>query len=269
MLLASGLTVAFLLAGLSAWQLAARHRGADVHGQAAHRRDAWRALLIPLQIVVGDLHGLNTLEHQPAKIAAMEGIWQTQRGAPLLLFACRMKPPQQPLRDRRSPRLASLILTHDLERRDPRLDEFLRRQHPPVAPVFWAFRVMVGTGLLMLACRGWRPGQLRRGAASPAALAAVACWSRMTFSGWVATLAGWYTTEIGRQPWLVHGVLRTARPPPVPAPQHRADAGAVPAPVRAAAGGLCQRVVPPGREAGRPACAAGRPVTAQPGVAHA
>jgi len=205
MLLASGLTAAFLVAGLSAYRWLRGDRAPDV--MAAMRTGvAVAALLIPVQIFVGDLHGLNTLEHQPAKVAAMEGVWQDQKGAPALIFAI-------PNEETRSndyaigiPKLASLILTHELDGEVKGLDSF-PDAHPPVAPVFWAFRVMVGTGMAMLALSWWTAWRLRRHGEPTRgqALALVA----MTFSGWVATLAGWYVTEIGRQPWLVTGVLRT------------------------------------------------------------
>ena len=206
MLLASGVTAAFLIAGLSAYRRLRGERGADV--RAALRSGVFvAAALIPLQILVGDLHGLNTFEHQPAKVAAMEGVWQDQRGAPALIFAL-------PNEETRSndyaigiPRLASLILTHELDGEIRGLDSF-RGEHPPVAPVFWAFRVMVGIGVLMLAVSWWVAWRLRRGG-EPSAWQARALLA-MGFSGWVATLAGWYVTEIGRQPWLVSGVLRTA-----------------------------------------------------------
>jgi cytochrome d ubiquinol oxidase subunit I len=165
------------------------------------------AVLIPLQIAVGDAHGLNTLEHQPAKIAAMEGVWRTERGAPLLLFAV----PDEERRENRFavgiPRGASLILTHDVDGEIRGLNEF-EGSHPPVGPVFWGFRIMVGVGLLMLLV-SWTGAWQMRGGREPGPI-----WLRaavgMTFAGWFATLAGWYVTEIGRQPWLVYGVLRTA-----------------------------------------------------------
>jgi len=205
-LLASGLTAAFLIAGLSAWQwLRADRRPAVVTGLRTGVGLA--ALLIPLQILVGDLHGLNTLEHQPAKVAAMEGVWQTERGAPALLFAL-------PNAQTRSndyalgiPKLASLILTHELDGELLGLDAF-PDAHPPVGPVFWSFRVMVGVGMLMLITAWLSAWHLRGGREAPAWLLRLLV--AMTFSGWVATLAGWYVTEIGRQPWLVYGVLRTA-----------------------------------------------------------
>jgi cytochrome d ubiquinol oxidase subunit I len=206
MLIASGLTVAFLLAGLSAWRWLRGDRRSGV--QAALRTGVvMAAVLAPTQLVVGDLHGLNTLEHQPAKVAAMEGNWETRGHVPLVLFAI-------PDEDRRENRLeiaipsgASLILTHRADGVVPGLNDF-KGKHPPVAPVFYAFRIMVGAGMLMIltglagAWFLWRRGAL------PILL--LRGFVIMTFAGWVATLAGWYVTEIGRQPWLVTGVLTTA-----------------------------------------------------------
>ena len=210
MLLASALTCSFLLAGLSAWQM--------LRGQA--ERSAPKvmrigltvaALLIPVQILVGDLHGLNTLEHQPQKIAAMEGVWETERGAPLLLFAWPDAQTRSNHFEIAIPRLASYILTHDADGEIKGLNEF-RDQHPPVAAVFWSFRVMVGMGMLMLAVSwiGW--WLARRARWTPARMPPALLWvlAGMTFSGWVATVAGWYVTEIGRQPYIVYGMLRTA-----------------------------------------------------------
>lgn len=205
-LLASGLTVAFLLAGLSAWRWLRADRGADVI--ATLRTGIVLALvLIPVQIWVGDLHGLNTLKHQPAKIAAIEAVWHTERGAPLVAFGW----PDESTRSTRYalkiPKLASLILTHDPEGELRGLDQF-HGQHPPVAPVFFAFRLMVGMGVAMLLAACWGAWRLwRHGTPSPWL---ARCLVAMTFSGWLAVLAGWYTTEVGRQPWLVQGVLRTA-----------------------------------------------------------
>jgi len=204
-LLASGLTASFLVAGISAYQWLRGDRVPAV--LAALRAGVFvAATLIPIQIFVGDLHGLNTLEHQPAKVAAMEGIWHTEKGAPLLLFAL----PDEAGRKNDAvisiPKLASLILTHDSEGEIRGLDQF-EGKHPPVAPVFWAFRVMVGMGVLMLLTSWFAALKLRRGG-SLSTLAARGL-VLMTFSGWLATLAGWYVTEIGRQPWLVSGLLLT------------------------------------------------------------
>ena len=203
MLLASGITAAFLVAGLSAWRLL---KARDDSSALVTLRFGARvaALLVPVQILVGDLHGLNTLEHQPAKIAAMEALWETQRGAPLVLFAIVDEGTGTNNYAVEVPRLASLILTHDLDGEVLGIDEF-GDDHPPVTPVFIAFRVMVGMGMLMLLL-SW--GSLKFLRDPPRAL----LWgfAGMTFSGWIAVLAGWITTEIGRQPWLVTGVLRTA-----------------------------------------------------------
>jgi len=210
MLLASGLAVSFLLAGVSAWQLL---RGtAGVSTPLVLRVGLTvAAVLVPVQIFVGDQHGLNTLEHQPQKIAAMEAVWRTEHGAPLLLFAW----PDETARENRYaigiPRGASLILTHDADGEVKGLDDF-PDAHPPVAPVFFAFRVMVGVGVLMLLASwsGW--WVYRRRDWNADALPRPFLWvlAAMTFSGWLATLAGWYVTEIGRQPFIVHGLVRTA-----------------------------------------------------------
>ncbi len=142
MLLASGLTVSFLVAGISAYRWLRQERGADV--MASLKTGVYlAALLIPLQIMAGDAHGLNTLEHQPAKLAAMEGIWKTEKGVPAVLFAL----PDEKARANRYeiaiPKLASLYLTHSWDGEVKGLDQF-EGKHPPVAPVFWAFRIMVG-----------------------------------------------------------------------------------------------------------------------------
>jgi cytochrome d ubiquinol oxidase subunit I len=206
MLLASGLTAAFLVAGLTAWRWLRGDRAPAV-ARGLRLGIVAGAVLIPVQIFVGDLHGLNTLEHQPAKIAAIEANWETRPAVPLVLFAL----PDEEARENRFeiaiPYGASLILKHDPQGVVPGLNDFVG-EHPPVAPVFWAFRVMVGVGVLMLAVSWLAAWQLwRRGEVGPWVARALV---GMTFSGWIATVAGWYVTEIGRQPWLVHGVLRTA-----------------------------------------------------------
>ena len=205
MMLASGLTSAFLIAGVSAYRWFRGDRAASV--MAAMKTGVYlAAFLIPLQIIAGDAHGLNTLKYQPAKVAAMEGVWQTERGAPALAFAI----PNEKTRSNDYaigiPKLASLILTHEFDGEIKGLNEFIGK-HPPVAPVFWAFRIMVGVGMLMLAVSWLAAWQLRRKGEPARWLTAVLIG--MTFAGWVATVAGWYVTEIGRQPYLVYGVLTT------------------------------------------------------------
>jgi cytochrome d ubiquinol oxidase subunit I len=206
MLLASGLTASFLVAGVSTLRWFWGERSTDL--KVGLKTGVYlAAILIPLQILAGDMHGLNTLEHQPQKVAAMEGNWQTSSQVPLLLFAW----PDEAARENRFeigiPSGASLILRHSPDGVVPGLNDFAGR-HPPVKPLFFAFRIMVGLGLLMLAVSWVGSFYLWRGRAMPRMLQRV--FIGMTFSGWVATLAGWYVTEIGRQPYLVSGILTTA-----------------------------------------------------------
>ncbi|MEQ6291459.1 cytochrome ubiquinol oxidase subunit I [Vogesella sp. GCM10023246] len=206
MLLASGLTVAFLVAGVSAYRWLRGDRAGGVR-HALKTGVTLAAVLIPLQILVGDAHGLNTFHHQPAKLAAIEGVWHTERGAPLLLFALPDEATQSNRYALGIPKLASLIITHQPEGEIRGLNEFAGA-HPPVAKVFWSFRVMVAVGVAMLLASWLAAWQLRRRGEPAPWLTRVLV--AMTFSGWLATLAGWYVTEIGRQPWLVTGILRTA-----------------------------------------------------------
>ena len=204
MLIASGLTVAFLMCGMSSYRIL---KGDPKTAPRIVLKTGilMAAILIPIQIFVGDLHGLNTLKHQPQKIAAMEGLWETTEGAPLLLFGM----PDEESRSNKFaleiPKLASLILTHELDGEVKGLNDF--EKIPPVAPVFWGFRVMVGTGMLMLLVSWFGVFLLMRKKMFPDIFLKLLVG--MSFSGWIATLAGWYVTEIGRQPWLVSGVLTT------------------------------------------------------------
>ncbi len=221
MMLASGLTVAFLLAGISSYRWLRSERGTEV--VAGIKTGVYlAAFLIPLQIVAGDLHGLNTMQHQPAKLAAMEGIWETQKGVSAVLFALPDEKTRTNKYEIAIPKLASLYLTHELDGEVKGLNDF-KGKHPPVAPVFWAFRIMVGVGMLMLLVswasvfqlKPWQKNEKRE----------LTVWHArilvgMTFAGWVALVAGWYVTEIGRQPWLVTGVMTTLEAASkVPAPK--------------------------------------------------
>jgi cytochrome d ubiquinol oxidase subunit I len=210
MVLASALTCAFLIAGLSAWQLL-RGVGQRSAPRVLRVGLTLAALLIPVQIFVGDQHGLNTLEHQPAKIAAMEGVWETERGAPLLLFAIPDKTTRSNHFEIAIPKLASLILTHTADGEIKGMNSF-GDAHPPPLPLFFAFRIMVGMGVLMLATSWFGWWCYRRARWQPAELPRALLWlfALMTFAGWIATVAGWYVTEIGRQPFIVYGLLRTA-----------------------------------------------------------
>ncbi len=207
MLLASGLTGSFLLAGISSYRWLRGDRAKDV--MASLRSGVMvAAVLIPIQILVGDLHGLNTLHHQPAKLAAMEGIWETQAGVPAVLFAIPDQTTQSNKYEIAIPKLASFYLTHDWNGEVKGIKEF-GDQHPPVGPVFWAFRIMVGVGLLMLAVSWFASYELKFKSTLSKRTAIVLV--AMTFAGWVALVSGWYVTEIGRQPWLVYGLLTTAQ----------------------------------------------------------
>jgi cytochrome d ubiquinol oxidase subunit I len=210
MLLASTLTVAFLISGLAAWQL--------LKGVAA--RSAPRMLRVgltlaaiaaPLQMIAGDMHGLNTLEHQPQKIAAVEAVWETERGAALRLFAWPSEAAHANRFEIALPKLGSLILTHSIDGEVKGLNEF-EGQRPPVAPLFFAFRIMVGVGVLMLLASWSGLWLYRRARWQAAALPRrfLGLLAAMTFAGWLATVCGWYITEIGRQPFIVFGLVRTA-----------------------------------------------------------
>jgi cytochrome d ubiquinol oxidase subunit I len=170
----------------------------------------WMAALVaPLQIVAGDLHGLNTLEHQPAKVAAMEGHFETRAGAPLVLFGW---PDMQEERTKYAleiPRLGSVILTHDPNGVVRGLKDWPRAERPNSTVVFWSFRVMVGAGFAMVAVGFWSLGlRLRRRLYErPLLLRATLALGPV---GIVAVIAGWITTEVGRQPYTIYGLLTTA-----------------------------------------------------------
>jgi cytochrome d ubiquinol oxidase subunit I len=205
-LLASALTASFLIAGISAYRII---RGDNKKAPRLALKTAVfvAAILMPLQIFVGDLHGLNTLEHQPQKVAAMEGIWETQKGVPLLLFALPDEKNRTNHFEIAIPNVTSIILTHDPDGEVQGLNDFMG-EHPPVAPVFYGFRIMIGTGMLMLMIAWLTSFKLIRNKHLSKGL--LYSLVAMTFSGWIATLAGWYVTEIGRQPYLVSGILKTS-----------------------------------------------------------
>ena len=170
----------------------------------------WMAALVaPVQILAGDQHGLNTLEHQPAKLAAIEGHFQPETRAPLILFGMPDAATRTVDHAVEIPLLGSLILTHSIDGRVPGLSEFPEKDWPPVPIVFWSFRIMVGIGMAMLLLGLWSLFARWRGALyAPGLLHRAAIL--MGPSGFVAVLAGWTTTEVGRQPYVVYGLLRTA-----------------------------------------------------------
>jgi cytochrome bd ubiquinol oxidase subunit I len=207
MTLAAFLTTCFAIGGVSAaYLLRDRHREAAV--SMLKLAVGFAAITVPLQIFVGDLHGLAVHEYQPVKLAALEGHWETRRGAPLILFAWPDEHAEMNRVEVAIPKLGSLIVAHDVDAEIRGLKSVPREERPPVAPVFFAFRVMVGVGVAMLAlviCSAiaWRAGRLTN------SRALLRAWTVMTPAGFIAVLAGWYTTEIGRQPYVIQGLLRT------------------------------------------------------------
>jgi cytochrome d ubiquinol oxidase subunit I len=206
MMLASFLTASFLIAGISAYRLLKGDQKAAPK-LALKQSLGLAAIVILIQITVGDLHGLNTLKHQPAKIAAMEAVWHTEKAAPLVLFAWPNENTQHNDFEVSIPYGASLLLTHQLDGEIQGLASF-GENRPPVKPVFFGFRIMVGMGILMLMVSWLGVWFYWRRKSWPKWM--LQSFVAMSFSGWVATIAGWYVTEVGRQPWLVQGVLKTA-----------------------------------------------------------
>jgi len=208
MVTAAYLTTAFTVAGISAYYLW-RQRHVQ-HARVMFGMAMIMAIFVaPMQMLFGDLHGLNTLKHQPAKIAAMEGLWQTQRGAPLVLFGW---PDQEAETNRYAieiPMLSSLILTHDLDGEVKGLKEWPADERPPVAVVFWAFRVMAGIGTLMAATGLIAIILYFRKRLFDTRWFQLWCMA-LTPIGFIAVLAGWFVTEVGRQPWIVQGLMRTS-----------------------------------------------------------
>lgn len=207
MVTAAYLTTAFVVAGIASWYLWKKQHIACAKVMLG------MAMLIaifvaPLQIFLGDLHGLNTLKHQPMKIAAIEGLWETERSAPLILLGWPDPVKEETRYALKIPRALSLILTHKIEGEVKGLKEIAKENRPPVAIVFWSFRVMVGIGFLMVltgVMAVWLFWKKR--------LFASRWFQRwcmlMTPSGFIAVLAGWFVTEVGRQPYIVYGMLRT------------------------------------------------------------
>ncbi len=208
MTLAAFITTCFVIGGVSAiYLLKGRHReGATLMLKLAV---GFAAITVPLQILVGDLHGLKVHEHQPVKLAAIEGHWETHRGAPLILFAWPDQEQEKNHYEVSVPKLGSLIITHSLDGEIAGLKSVPPEERPPVAPVFFAFRVMVGIGLLMLGLVVWSGVLWQRGTMTESK-GLLRAWMCMAPAGFVAVLAGWYTTEIGRQPYVIYGLMRTS-----------------------------------------------------------
>jgi cytochrome bd ubiquinol oxidase subunit I len=208
MVIASYLSVAFVVGAVGAF-----HLRRDAQNQAARLMFSmamWMAVVVaPVQIFAGDQHGLNTLEYQPAKVAALEGDWETRPGTPLILFGMPNMQEERTDWSLEIPHLGALILTHDWNGSIKGLKEFPPQDRPPAAVVFWAFRIMVGLGLLMLAVGVWATWLRARGRLYTSRWLARAVIA-MAPSGFIALLSGWTVTEVGRQPFTVYGLLRTA-----------------------------------------------------------
>ena len=211
MVLAAFITTCFVIGGVSAGYL---RRGVHVDAGRRMLRLAvmFAAIAVPAQVMVGDLHGLNVGKHQPTKLAAMEAHWEQGakgEGVPLVLFALPNQKEERNDYEIAVPKLGSVVLTHSLDGEIQPLKAVPADERPPVAPVFFAFRAMVGLGLLMLALvlvSLWK-WQRKRLFESQWVLNG---WRAMTLAGFVALLSGWYVVEIGRQPYVVYGLLRTA-----------------------------------------------------------
>ena len=209
MALAAFLSTAFFVSASAAWHLLRGRNTPQIRKMLS--MGMWMILVAtPVQVVVGDAHGLNTLEHQPAKIAAIEGHWENKPGeaSPLVLFGLPDMAAETTRYSLEVPYLGSLILTHSLDKQIPALKSFAKEDRPNSTIVFWSFRVMAGLGMLMLACALLALVLRRNGALYRNRLF---LWFALLMgpSGLIALLAGWFTTEVGRQPWVVYGMLRT------------------------------------------------------------
>ncbi len=208
MVTAAYMTTAFAVAGVGGYYL---WRGIHVkHARVMLGMAMIMAIFVaPVQAILGDLHGLNTVDHQPAKVAAIEGLWETERGAPLVLFGWPDQEEETTKYAVEIPKLSSLILTHDLNGEVLGLKEWPKEDRPPSAVVFWSFRVMVGIGVLMIATGITALVLYVKKRLFDTKWFQYWCMA-MTPAGFVAVLAGWFVTEIGRQPYIVYGVMRTA-----------------------------------------------------------
>jgi cytochrome d ubiquinol oxidase subunit I len=200
-------TTGFVVVGVAAYFL---RKGKHVaESRAMMSMTLWLlSLSVPLQIVIGDSHGLNTLAHQPVKIAAIEGIWNTEARAPMVLFAIPDEAAEANRFEVAIPALASIYLTHDIDGVVQGMKDFPRDDRPPVIPVFFAFRIMVGIGVLMLGVVAWSWWLRARRRLFESRLFLAVCQA-MIPAGFIAVVAGWVVTEVGRQPWVVSGLLRT------------------------------------------------------------
>ena len=208
MTIAAYLTTAFVVGGIGAFYLFRRQF--IPHARIMFGMAMLMAVLVaPLQLLVGDMHGLNTFEHQPVKVSAMEGLWETQRGAPLKLFGWPDEETEETRFSIDLPKMSSLILTHDLDGEVKGLKAWPREERPPVLWIFWSFRIMVGIGILMILTGLFAAVLHFKKRLFELRLFQLWCVA-LTPSGFIAVLAGWFVTEIGRQPYIVYNVMLTA-----------------------------------------------------------
>jgi cytochrome d ubiquinol oxidase subunit I len=210
MVTAAYLTTALMVGAAAAWHLRRGHDNAPVRTMLSMAM--WMVLFTaPIQALIGDFHGLNTLKYQPAKLAAIEGHWENRPGeaVPLILFGWPDMQREETHYAVSIPNLGSVILTHTWDGQFKGLKEFAREDRPNSTVVFWTFRIMVGLGFLMIAL-GLLSLLLRRGQKLYRSHVFLRFALLMGPAGIVAMLAGWFTTEIGRQPWLIQGLMRTA-----------------------------------------------------------
>ncbi|MDI7242775.1 cytochrome ubiquinol oxidase subunit I [Providencia rettgeri] len=207
---AAFLAAAFFIGASAAWHLLKGNKSSAM--KKMFSMSLWLILVLaPVQALIGDAHGLNTLKHQPVKVAAMEGHWENKPGeaTPLILFGIPNQEKEKTEFAIEIPYLASLILTHSIDKQVPALKEYAPEDRPNVFMVFWSFRVMVGLGLLMIAAGVWGLW-LRYRKNLYESKTFLRFMFLMAPSGLIAILAGWFTTEIGRQPWVVYGLQRTS-----------------------------------------------------------
>jgi len=213
MVMACYLTTAFAVAGMSAWMILRARAEPPEKVEGARRSLSmalwFAAIFAPVQIVLGDLHGLNVLKEQPTKLAAIEANWTRRAAAPLVLFAWPDEKAEENRYELAIPTLGSYILTHDFSGVVPGLKDVPPDLRPPVWPVFFSFRIMVAIGFAMLALGLWSLWLRWRGGLFENRWFLYAAML-MTPSGFGAVLFGWFTAEIGRQPFVVYGLLRTA-----------------------------------------------------------
>ena len=207
MLLASFVTTGFVVGGVSA-AILLKDQTSTLAQLGLKQAIVALVILTPLQIFVGDLHGLNVKEHQPIKVAAMEGIWETEKGAGFRVLAWPNKKEGKNDWEIKIPKLASLILTHDINGEIQGLNSVPKDQIPNVGFVFYSFRVMLGLGVLMILCAFWAGWLLVKGKLFKSTFTMK--WLKLMIpSGFIATLAGWYVAEVGRQPWVIYNQIRT------------------------------------------------------------